>query len=352
MSSAIGPQGGGVSQHRTVWPGAALLWPGGLLLAMLLALGVGRYPVALADIVHYLLATLGLAELPPERARLLHNLLVQIRLPRVLAAVLVGAGLSVSGAAYQAVFRNPLVSPGLLGVLAGAGFGAALGILLALPWWAVQALSFAMGVGAVALGVAVGRWVGGGGLIMLVLGGLLSAALFSSLLSLVKYAADPYNQLPTIVYWLMGSLGQVDLGRLTGFALPMAGGTLLLCGAGRALDGLALGEDEALSLGLPVRRLRLGVIAAATAVSALTVALVGMVGWVGLIVPHVCRTLVGPGNARLMPASACAGGIFLLGADALARSVAVAEIPIGIVTELAGIPVFLLVLRRARGAWA
>jgi len=187
---------------------------------------------------------------------------------------------------------------------------------------------------------------------MLVLGGLLSAALFSSLLSLVKYAADPYNQLPTIVYWLMGSLGQVDLGRLTGFALPMAGGTLLLCGAGRALDGLALGEDEALSLGLPVRRLRLGVIAAATAVSALTVALVGMVGWVGLIVPHVCRTLVGPGNARLMPASACAGGIFLLGADALARSVAVAEIPIGIVTELAGIPVFLLVLRRARGAWA
>jgi len=323
-----------------------------LLAAMALALAIGRYPLPVADIGRFFLAMAGLLELPAQRFELLYNLIVQIRLPRVLAAVLVGASLSVSGAAYQAVFRNPLVSPGLLGVLAGAGFGAALGILISGNWLVVQALSFGFGVAAVASGVAVAGMFGGASIIMLVLGGVISGALFSSLLAMVKYVADPYNQLPTIVYWLMGNLAQAEMSRLAWYAVPMVAGMGLLMGLGRALDALAMGDDEALSLGVPVRRVRYAVIVAATLVSALTVSLVGMIGWVGLIVPHITRLIVGPGNARLLPASACVGALFLLAADGLSRTVTTAEIPIGIFTELVGIPIFLLVLKRARRGWA
>lgn len=320
--------------------------------AMLAALSIGRYPLPVDDILRLLGAALGWRPLPPEEFEVLYNLVVRIRLPRVLAAVLVGAALASSGAAFQAVFRNPLVSPGLLGVLAGAAFGAALGILLSLDWLQVQALAFAMGVAAVAIGVGIATLFGGGAIVMLVLGGIVSAALFSSLLSMVKYVADPYNQLPAIVYWLMGSLAVADLTQVGSLALPIGGGVLLLSALGRALDALSMGDDEARTLGVPVRAVRYTVIAAATLVSALTVSLAGMIGWVGLIVPHIARLLVGPGNSRLLPASAGLGALFLLGADSLSRTWSTTEIPIGIVTELIGIPVFLLVLGRARKAWA
>ncbi|MBS0356235.1 MAG: iron ABC transporter permease [Proteobacteria bacterium] len=320
--------------------------------AMLTALSIGRYPLPVDDILRLLGAALGWRPLPPEEFEVLYNLVVRIRLPRVLAAVMVGAALASSGAAFQAVFRNPLVSPGLLGVLAGAAFGAALGILLSLDWLQVQALAFLMGVAAVAIGVGIATLFGGGAIVMLVLGGIVSAALFSSLLSMVKYVADPYNQLPAIVYWLMGSLAVADLTQVGSLALPIGGGVLVLSVLGRALDALSMGDDEARSLGVPVRSVRYTVIAAATLVSALTVSLAGMIGWVGLIVPHIARLLVGPGNSRLLPASAGLGALFLLGADSLSRTWSSTEIPIGIVTELIGIPVFLLVLGRARKAWA
>ncbi len=323
-----------------------------LLAAMVLAMGIGRYPLPLADLGDFFLASVGLTPMEPQRYHLLHNLIVQIRLPRVLVAVLVGAALSVSGAAYQAVFRNPLVSPGLLGVLAGAGFGAALGVLISGDWWVIQLLSFVMGMVAVVVGLSVAGLFGNTSLVMLVLGGIISGALFASLLSMVKYVADPYDQLPTIVYWLMGSLAQADMNRLAWYVLPMLGGMLVLMRLGRALDALTMGDDEALSLGVPVRQVRYGVIAAATLISALTVSLVGMIGWVGLIVPHITRMLVGPGNVRLLPACAVVGGLFLLAADALSRTLTSAEIPVGIVTELLGIPVFLLVLKRARQGWS
>jgi iron complex transport system permease protein len=187
--------------------------------------------------------------------------------------------------------------------------------------------------------------------VMLVLGGIISGAFFTAILSLVKYVADPYNQLPAIVYWLMGSLASADLKDLARLALPMGFGIVVLASLGRALDALAMGDDEARTLGIPVTAVRYGVIAAATLISALTVSLAGMIGWVGLLVPHVARLITGPGNARLLPASACLGGIFLLLADGIARTVASTEIPIGIVTELLGIPAFLLVLHRARRAW-
>lgn len=321
-----------------------------LLGTMLDSLSLGRYPLPPGEVLDFLLHQLGLGELEAQRQALLHNLIVDIRLPRVLTAVLVGAALSISGAAYQAVFRNPLVSPGLLGVLPGAAAGAALGLVFSDSWWIMQVAAFATGFLAVAIGVGIAGLFGGS-LVMLVLGGIISGALFTALLSLVKYVADPYNQLPAIVYWLMGSLATADLPDLARVAIPMGLGILLLASLGRALDALSMGDDEAATLGLPIRSVRYGVIALATLISALTVSLAGVIGWVGLLVPHIARLITGPGNRLLLPASALLGAIFLLLADGLARNLAETEIPIGIVTELLGIPAFLLVLHRARKGW-
>ncbi len=349
--SASGATAAPVPTGRWRRLGRCLLWAA-FPLSALASLTVGRYPLSLGDILRFFGAVCGVVSMSASEQDMLGNLIVQIRLPRVLAAALVGAALSSSGAAFQAVFRNPLVSPGLLGVLAGAAFGAALGLLMAWPWWLVQVLAFGMGVLAVLVTLGVAGLFGEGGLVMLVLGGILSSALFSSLLACVKYVADPYNQLPAIVYWLMGSLAVADLQQLAWVGAPMMLAIVLMCILGRGLDALAMGDEEALSLGVPVLRLRYTVIAAATLVSALTVSLSGMIGWVGLIVPHIARLLVGPGHARLMPVSAVLGAVFLLGADALSRSWTATEVPIGIVTELLGIPVFLMVLGRARKGWA
>ncbi len=203
-------------------------------------------------------AMAGACAMAPERMAALANVVIDIRLPRVLAAMLVGASLSGSGAAFQAVFRNPLVSPGLLGVLAGASAGAALGIILGGSWrWCRPAPSLA-GLAAVAIGVGIARAVRARSLVMLILGGILSGALFTSLLSMVKYVADPYNQLPAIVYWLMGSLGQVRaLGGHGPWQPPMLAGIVVLCLLGRALDALAMGDDEARALGVPASAVRL-----------------------------------------------------------------------------------------------
>lgn len=339
---------------RSVWPvrlALPLVAPVVALGAALLALSIGRYPLPASETLRFLAAAAGLIQMEPERYALLYNLIVEIRLPRVLGAILVGASLSVSGAAYQALFRNPLVSPGLLGVLAGASAGAALGILLDGSWLFVQTSAFLAGLAAVGLGVGIAHLFGGGSLVMLILGGILSGALFMSVLSMVKYVADPYNQLPAIVYWLMGSLGQVNLVDMAWAAVPMSLGIVALSFMGRSLDALSMGDDEARALGVPVKAVRLVTIAVATLISALTVSIAGMIGWVGLVVPHIARLLVGPGNARLLPAAASLGAAFLLLADGIARNAFASELPIGIVTELVGIPVFLAVLSRVRRGW-
>jgi iron complex transport system permease protein len=327
--------------------GALLL----LLAAAAWALTVGRYPLGAGEIGRFLLSVLGLQTLPAGEHDGLFNLIVEIRLPRILAAVLIGAALAVAGASYQAMFRNPLVSPGLLGVLSGASFGAALGMVLQLDWLGVQALSFCMGLLAVGVGLTVGMMFGNVSIIMLVLGGVISSGFFSALLSIVQYLADPETQLPGIVYWLMGSLAKADLNQTLWLALPIVVGMAVLMAMGRGLDALSMGDDEARALGVRVHLVRGVVIVAATLISALTVSIAGMVGWVGLIIPHVARMLIGPSNAMLLPLSALLGGLFLLACDTLARTAAGVEIPIGILTELVGIPVFLLVLRRVRRGW-
>ena len=268
--------------------------------AILFALTIGRYPLTISDIMAFFQAMLGFEQMAPERYQLLHNLIVEIRLPRILGAALVGAALASSGAAFQAVFRNPLVSPGILGVLGGASFGAALGILLFGNWALIQLSAFIMGLVAVGVGLMIANLFGHASMIMLVLGGMISGALFTSALSIVKYTADPNEQLPAIVYWLMGSLGGVDMTQIRWAMIPIIGGLIVLMLFGRALDALSMGDDEARALGVPAQQVRYGVIGAATLVSALSVSIAGMIGWVGLVIPHVVRLALGPGNARLL----------------------------------------------------
>ncbi|WP_296706821.1 iron ABC transporter permease [Rhodoblastus sp.] len=332
-------------------PGALPLLAVVLVLSAAGAMTLGRYPLSLGDLLAFFGARLHLVSLAPERDDLLRNLILEIRAPRVIAAASIGAALSVAGAAFQSVFRNPLASPGLLGALGGSCFGAALALLLGLSWAAVQGLSFIGGLAAVALGVGVANAFGAASMITLVLGGMISGAFFTALLSALKYMADPYDQLPTIVYWLMGSLTGISLSQALTAAPAMLAGIAALLALARPMDALAMGEDEARSLGVPVGLVRYGAIAAATFITALAVSLAGMIGWIGLFAPHFARLVVGPRNALLLPASALVGAIFLIGADCLARSLVKGEIPIGIVTELLGIPAFLLVLRRSRRSW-
>ena len=323
-----------------------------LCLATGVSLTLGRYPVTGAQLAGFCGRLLSHTPAVADRqAHIITNILVDIRLPRITAAVLIGAALSVSGAVFQSMFINPLVSPGLLGVLAGASFGAAVGMILAGSWWMVQALAFGFGLIAVLAALAVSAFNRSDRLLMLILGGIVSGALFTSLLSVVKYLADPYEQLPAIVYWLMGGLSAVDRATVLAASGPIAGGTLVLVLLGGYLNVLSMGDEEARTLGVNVGLLRLLFIFLATVISALTVVLGGIIGWVGLLVPHIARMLVGPDNRILLPAAALIGATYLLIADNIARLLFSVEVPIGILTSLIGIPFFAFVLHKARKGW-
>jgi iron complex transport system permease protein len=323
-----------------------------LVLASLAAICIGQYTLSPRSVAQVVLHALHL--MPAASDPYAATVILDARLPRVIAAILVGAALSLAGGSYQAVFRNPLVSPGLLGVLAGAGFGAAVAILLGWPPALRMVASFAGGLAAVGTGIAIASLFGRGeegSILLLVFGGLVSTALFTALLSMVKFVADPANALADIVFWLLGSLASVSRDQIRQVAPLLAIGIAALLYCGRFLDVLTLSDDEARSLGVPAHGLRIAIIVAATITCALTVALVGTIGWVGLVVPHIARLIVGPANRRLLPVAACLGGIFMLLSDTLARSLTASEIPIGIVTDLIGVIAFLLVLPRMRRAW-
>jgi iron complex transport system permease protein len=283
---------------------------------------------------------------------LLDNIILQIRLPRVLLAILIGASLAVSGAAFQAMFVNPLVSPGILGVLAGAAFGAALGMLISEQWYVVQILAFIFGFVAVGVAVLIGGMVSNSrSTIMLVLGGVISGSLFTALLSVIKYVADPYSTLPAIVYWLMGSLTMADLSGVLLVSIPILLSIAGIIALSKYFDLLSLGDEEAKALGVNVPLIRFAAILLATLASSLSVVMAGMIGWVGLIIPHIIRMAFGPSHRLLIPLSAVVGAIFLLLADTISRLALSVEIPIGILTSLIGIPVFIIVLKNARAAW-
>ncbi|MFD1333029.1 FecCD family ABC transporter permease [Methylopila musalis] len=277
----------------------------------------------------------------------------QVRLPRVLAGLAIGAALAAAGATYQGLFRNPLVSPDILGVSAGASLGAALGVFLSLDVLVIQTLAFLGGLGAVSAVYAVGAAIRTRDpVLVLVLAGVAVGALLGAALSLIKILADPYNQLPAITYWLLGSLASVTRGDLAATLPAIALGLAPLVALRWRMNLMTLGEEEARALGVETRALRPLLVAAATLMTAAAVSVTGVIGWVGLIVPHVARLLVGPDFAKLLPASLMLGGGFLVGVDLVARQAATIEIPLGVLTAAIGAPFFLWLLATARRGWS
>lgn len=318
-----------------------LLLPG-LLLIMLLALATGQYTLVPWLVIKALLSPLvNWADLPPDATVVVWNL----RLPRIMAGLLVGGALAAAGTAYQGMFRNPLVSPDILGVSAGAGLGASLAILLGWSLPMVQLLAFIGGL------VAVGAvyWVSGlvrrhDPVLVLVLAGVAVGTLLGAGISLIKVLADPSVQLPSITFWLLGGLNGVSKQDLL-LALPLVLlGLLPMLLLSWRINLLALADDEAAALGVDVQRLRRILIVAATLMTAAAVSIAGIVGWVGLVIPHVARLLVGAEFSRLLPTSLILGAGFLVVADTLARSVATIELPLGILTALVGAPAFIWLL--------
>ncbi len=317
---------------------------------VLLALGTGRYPVSLDELIRLLWADLrGRDSGLPEAV---DTVVYRIRGPRIVAALLVGSALAAAGAAYQGMFRNPLVSPDILGVSAGAALGAVLGIFLGQSVLMIQLLAFAGGL----LTVSVVVWIGASlrrhdTLLVLVLAGVVIGSLLGACIALLKYLADPYDQLPAITFWLLGSLAAVTPADVTATLPALLLGLAPLVLLRWRINVLTLGDEEARSLGVDTRRLRLVVICAATLMSAAAVAISGIVGWVGLLIPHFARLLVGPDFGRLLPAAVLLGGGFLLAVDTLARTLASVEIPLGVLTAFIGTPLFLWVLATGRRGW-
>jgi len=315
--------------------------------AAVFSLQNGRYPVSGTQLLSLLLD--GRCEDPH-----LHTVIYNIRLPRIIAAIAVGGALSLAGAAYQGMFRNPMVSPDILGVSSGAGFGAALAILLSLPVAGVQASAFAGGILAVILAISISRSIGRhhNAILVLVLSGIIISALFSALISLAKFSADPENRLPAITFWLMGSLADIRLQELPAVLALVAAGSLPILLSGWRLNVLSFGEDEAKALGIHTSRVRMIVIGCATLVTASVIALSGLIGWIGLVMPHAARMISGPDHRIQLPVSFLLGGLALLVFDNIARSVISSEIPIGIITALAGAPFFILLLKlTSRKTW-
>jgi iron complex transport system permease protein len=339
-----------MSHRRSAVPGFAIA-VGVLIAGFLVAFTVGRYPVGLGDLANVLASkVLGYRTvLPPA----VESVILQVRGPRVLAAVFVGAALALAGTAFQGLFRNPLVSPDILGASSGAALGAVVGIYFSLGVLAIQAVAFVGGLVAVAAVYAIGSAVRSRDpILVLVLTGVVVGALFGAGVGLVKYLADPYNQLPAMTFWLLGSLSATTAPDLIPLFGPIAIGAIVLVALRWRMNVMSLPEEEARALGVATGPLRIVIVAAATLVTSASVAAAGIIGWVGLVVPHLARSLVGPDFARLLPAAAILGGGYLLLIDTLARSMAQVEIPLGVLTAVIGTPFFIWLLASVQKTWS
>jgi iron complex transport system permease protein len=321
-----------------------------LAVLVAVAFSVGRYPVAAGDLITLLWAKLTGAQHGLDST--IEAVVLKIRGPRVVGAILIGAALAAAGAAYQNMFRNPLVSPDILGVSAGAAVGAVLGIFLSLNVFMIQGLAFAFGLAAVALVYVISNAMRGHDpLLVLVLAGVVVGSLLGACVALMKYLADPYNQLPAITFWLLGSLASANPEDVWSTLPLMLLGLVPMWLLRWRINLLSLDDEEARALGVETGRIRLVVIAAATLMTSAAVAISGVIGWIGLVIPHFARMLVGPDFSRLLPTAIILGAGFLLGVDTLARTVARIEIPLGVLTAFVGTPLFLWQLATARRGW-
>jgi len=339
-----------MNNARSAVPGLAIAIAV-LIAGLLLALTVGRYPVGLGDLISVLYAKVvgHRADVPPA----VESVILQVRGPRVIAAMLVGAALAVAGTAFQGLFRNPLVSPDILGASSGAALGAVVGIYLSLGVFAIQTVAFVGGLIAVGIVYVIGASVRSRDpILVLVLTGVVVGSLFGAGVGLVKYLADPYNQLPAMTFWLLGSLSATGVNDLFPLFGPVAVGAAVLVALRWRMNVMSLPEEEARALGVATGPLRIAIVAAATLVTSASVATAGIIGWVGLVVPHLARSLVGPDFARLLPAAAILGGGYLLLIDTLARTMAQVEIPLGILTAVIGTPFFIWLLASVQKNWS
>nr|WP_275531528.1 iron ABC transporter permease [Rhizobium rhizogenes] len=313
-----------------------------LVIVAIGSLGVGRYDISFARVVQILLAPVFPPEMPvtPTEA----NVVFTVRLPRILLALLSGAGLALSGATLQGVFRNPLVGPQVMGVSSGAAFGGTLAILLSFSRAGLLATSFAFGLSALVLVYALNGIVARRNILALVLAGVVISGFFGALVSLVQYVADTEDKLPAMVFWLLGSFATANWEKLTLVAGPVLVGSILLLGLRWRINLLSIGDEEARALGVRVEPLRWLILILVSTIVAAQVAVSGIIGWVGLIVPHIARMLVGSDHRAMMPASLIIGALYLLVIDDIARTATGTEIPLGILTALIGTPIFVLVL--------
>lgn len=318
-----------------------------LLALMMFSLTIGRYPVAVRRILE-IVATTGLDATHPYTDK--EWVVIEIvRMPRILGVMLCGMGLALAGAAMQGVFRNPLVGPEIAGVSAGASFGGVVAIMLSFSVGGIVGMAFGGGLLALAIAFLLAKVTNRSSMLALILAGVIVGGFFSSLTGLAQYVADPDTDLPSIVYWLLGSFVGLDYHKVAILAgVTVVCGSLLMLLRWR-INILSLGEVDARALGVNVDRLRWGIIALTALIVAAQVAVSGGVGFVGLVVPHLARMLVGPEHARLLPAAALLGGSYLLAMDDIARSIAPEEIPIGLLTSMVGMPVFAYLFWRMQG---
>jgi iron complex transport system permease protein len=316
-----------------------------LALLAVVALGAGRYPLGVGEVTSVLWAHVSGSAAPSTADAIVW----QIRLPRAAVAALVGAALAAAGTAYQHLFRNPLVAPDTLGVSSGAALGAVAGIFVGAGYFTIQLAAFCGGLAAVLIVMLIARRLTAHDpLVTLILTGVVVASLLGAATSLLKYLADPYNQLPAITFWLMGSFAAASLAEFANLAPAAAIALVVLVALAWRINLLALPEDEARALGVNTRVLRATVIAAATLATSGAVAVSGIIGWVGLVVPHMARLVVGPEFTRLLPVAVVFGAVFMLAIDTLARTLVTIEVPPGILTAVVGTPVFIVLLARAR----
>jgi len=320
-----------------------------LIVLFIFSFVLGRYPISPVKVIQILESHI--VPMTHTWPDVMETVIMNIRFPRILAAMAVGASLALAGASFQGLFRNPLVSPDILGVSSGAGFGAALAILLNGNNAIIQISAFCFALLSVGISYTVSKMVKGNTTLSLILAGMAISSLFSAFLSLMKYVADPVNQLPAITYWLMGSLASVGSKGLAYAAVPMLAGITILILIRWRFNVLAMGEEEAQALGVDTGRLRIIIILCCTMITASAVCISGTVGWVGLVIPHIGRMLVGPNHKQLLPVCVVLGAAYLLFIDNIARLVASVEIPIGILTAIVGAPFFIYLLNRSNKGW-
>lgn len=340
-----------------------------LLCVLIIALFVGRYPIDPVTVVVILVA--GIMErigtmmvsitggeiaffwsIPNTWPTVMNTVVWDVRLPRAIAVILAGSGLAVAGATYQGVFRNPLVSESILGVSAGAGVGAALAILLDMGYKGIQLSAFTFGLLAVGMTFAISRVYRSNPTLVLVLAGIIVGGLFSAIISLLKFVADPYSKLPDIVFWLMGSFAKTSSANLLPVMPIFIVAMLVIVLLRWQLNVLSMGDEEARSLGIDTKRFRPIVIVCSTFLTASAVCIGGVIGWVGLVIPHIARMIVGPDHKDMIIASMLIGGAYLLAVDTLCRTLTSVEVPISIITSVLGAPLFLYLLHKAKKTWS